>query len=79
MTSDYFTTWSESIPLKTINENQVIMFLESHIITRFGILYFLVFDNSNNFSSLKIIKFSLEIDIKVRYSMNYCPKGNDLA
>jgi hypothetical protein len=59
-TTDYFTRWSEAIPLKTINENQVTLFLESHIITRFGIPESLVFDNAKYFSSLKLTEFSLE-------------------
>jgi hypothetical protein len=78
-TTYYFTIWSEAIPLKTINENQVILFLESHIITRFGIPNFLVFDNSKYFSSLKLTEFTLEKNIKVNYSANYYPNGNDLV
>jgi hypothetical protein len=78
-TTDYFTRWSEEIPLKTINENHVISFLESHIITRFGIIDFLVFDNSKYFSSLKLTEFSLKKNIKVKYSTNYYPQGNGLA
>jgi len=61
------------IPLKPINENHVVLFLESYIITRFGIPKFLVFDNVKYFSSLKITEFSLERNIKVKYSMNYYP------
>jgi hypothetical protein len=78
-TTDYFTRWSEAIPLKTINENQVTLFLESHIITRFGIPESLVFDNAKYFSSLKLTEFSLEWNIKVKYSTNYYPQGNGLA
>jgi hypothetical protein len=78
-TTDYFTRWSEAIPLKTINENQVTSFLESHIITRFGIPDSLVFDNAKYFSSLKLTEFSLEQNIKVKYSTNYYPQGNGLA
>jgi hypothetical protein len=79
MTTDYFTRWSEAIPLNTINENQVILFLQSHIITRFGVPESLVFDNEKYFSSLKLTEFSLERNIKVKYSTNYYPQGNGLA
>ena len=36
-TTNYFTRWFEAAPLKAINTSQVISFLNSNIITRFGI------------------------------------------
>jgi hypothetical protein len=45
----YFTRWTEAIPLKVVNENQVISFLESYIVTRFGVPESLVFDNAKYF------------------------------
>jgi hypothetical protein len=33
MTTDYFTRWSEALPLKVVNTNQVMSFLNSHNIT----------------------------------------------
>jgi hypothetical protein len=56
----YFTRWMEAVPLKTINDNQVTSFLESHIITRFGVLESLVFYNAKYFSSLKLTEYALE-------------------
>jgi hypothetical protein len=43
----YFTKWIEAIPLKVVNENKVIYFLESHIITRYGVPYSLVLTMPN--------------------------------
>jgi hypothetical protein len=57
----------------------VISFLESHIITRFGVPQSLVFDNAKYFSSLKLTEFSLEKGIKIKYVTNYYPQGNGLA
>jgi len=31
--TDYFTRWSKALPLKVVNTNQVVSFLNSHIIT----------------------------------------------
>ena len=45
--TDYFTRWVEAIPLRKINEDEVINFLQDHIMTRFGFLVSLVFDNAN--------------------------------
>jgi hypothetical protein len=78
-TMDYFTRWSESSPLKVVNTNQVISFLNTNIITRFGIPDCLVFDNASYFSSLNMNLFSLEKGIKLKYSASYYPQGNGLA
>jgi hypothetical protein len=78
-TTDYFTKWSEVAPLKVVNTNQVISFVNSNIITRFGILECLVFDNDFYFSSLDMSVFSLEKGIKLKYSASYYPQGNGLA
>jgi len=56
---NYFTIWSKSLPLRVVNMNHVISFLNSHIITRFRILECLVFDNSSYFSSLDMNVFTL--------------------
>ena len=78
-TTDYFTRWVEATPLKIINTNQVILFLEFFIITRFGIPDSLVFDNASYFSSIELTQFDLEKGIRIRYSANYHPHGNGLA
>jgi hypothetical protein len=78
-TTDYFTRWSEAAPLKVVNTSQVISFLNSNIITRFGIPECLVFDNASYFSSLDMSAFSLEKGIKLKYSASYYPQGNGLA
>jgi ribonuclease HI/transposase InsO family protein len=77
--TDYFTRWSEAAALKTVNTTQVIAFLNSHIITRFGIPDCLVFDNASYFSSLEMSSFALEKGIKLKYSASYYPQGNGLA
>lgn len=40
---DYFTRWIEAIPLKQVNENEVIQFLQQDNIMRFGVPISLVF------------------------------------
>ena len=77
--TNYFTRWVEAAPLKIVNTNQVILFLEFFIITRFGIPDSLVFDNASYFSSIELTQFALEKGIRIRYSANYHPHGNGLA
>ena len=50
----YFTRWVEAIPLKVVNTNSVTYLLESNILTRFGVLDSLVFDNASYFNSIYI-------------------------
>ena len=35
--TDYFTKWVEVVPLKKVEQNDVIQFIKEHIIHRFGI------------------------------------------
>jgi hypothetical protein len=77
--TDYFTQWSEAATLRTVNTSQVISFLNSNIITCFGIPDYLVFDNASYFSSLNMRDFNLEKGIKLKYSASYYPQGNGLA
>jgi hypothetical protein len=78
-TTDYFTHWTEAIPLTKVNDEMVMNFLEQHIITRFGMPNSLVFDNATYFSSLKLSEFSLEKGITLKYTTNYYPQGNGLV
>ena len=62
-----------------VNSEQVISFLDSFIVTRFGVPESLIFDNATDFSSVKLTKYALEKGIKLKYSANYYPQGNGLA
>jgi hypothetical protein len=73
-TIDYFTKWTKAIPLKVVIENHVIYLLESYIVTIFDVPGSLVFDNTKYFSSLKLTKYILENNIKIKYSTNYYPQ-----
>ena len=77
--TDYFTRWTKAIPLKNLNDNEVIQFLQRNIITSFRVPNSLSFDNATYFSSLKIVEFALKHNINLRYSTNYYPQGNGVA
>ena len=57
--TNYFTHWEEESPLRVVNTNQVVIFLESSIITRFVVPEYLVFDNTSYFSSMELIELYL--------------------
>ena len=69
----YFTHWVAEIPLKVANTDSVISFLESNILTRFGVPETLFFENASYFNSIDLTQYSLEKGIKVKYSTNYYP------
>ena len=79
MATNYFCKWTEAIPLKVINDHEVIQFLQHNIVAKFGVPCFLVFDNAKYFSSLKIVEFALKYNINLKYSTNYYPQGNKVV
>lgn len=76
---DYFTQWVESIPLKQVNDQEIISFLNKNIISRFEIPNSLVLNNAKYISSLKLYDFVLENEIILKHSANYYPQVNGFA
>jgi hypothetical protein len=56
----------------------VIQFIEQQLIRRFVVPSFLVFDNATYFSSILLMKFSLDKGIIIKCFANYCPQGNEV-
>ena len=79
MATDYFPRWTKAIPLRKVNEDEVIYFIEKFIINRFGIPNALIFDNASYFSSLKLTEFVVDKSIRIRYASSYYPQGNGVA
>ena len=67
---DYFTRWVEEAPLRVVNTNQVISFLETSVVTHFGVHESLVFNNASYFSSNELTVYALEKGIKIKFSAN---------
>ena len=59
-TTNYFTRWVDSIPLRKVNKDAVMDSLQNHIMTRFGVPISLDFDNASYFSSIRLIAFANE-------------------
>ena len=45
----------------------------------FGVPEFLVFENASYFYSFDLTQFSMDKNIKIKYSTNYYPRGNGLV
>ncbi|KAK1683211.1 hypothetical protein QYE76_044059 [Lolium multiflorum] len=74
--TDYFSKWAEVVPLREVKSDNVINFLERHIIYRFGIPYRVTSDNGKAFKSGKMLKFVEKYKIKWNFSTGYYPQAN---
>ena len=57
---DYCTRWTEAEAFQNCTTQIVTSFLENHIVTRFGMPFFLVCDNATSFASLILTQWALE-------------------
>ena len=54
-------------------------FLEQHIVTRFRMAFFLVYDNRSSFTSIFLTQWALENQIIIKFSSNYYPQRNGIS
>jgi hypothetical protein len=77
--TDYFMKWTEVVPLKHSQDEQVISFLETNIFSRFGIPLEIITDNGPAFISAKLTQFLAKLGVKHFTSSAYYPQGNGQA
>ena len=63
-TTDYFTKWTEVVPLKHSQDEQVIYFLETNIFSRFGLPLEIITDNGLAFIYAKLAQFLAKLGVK---------------
>jgi hypothetical protein len=71
--NDYYTNWIEVVLLKYAKDEQVIAFLESNIIFRFGLPFEILSDKRPAFISGKLTQFYNKYGVKHITSSNYYP------
>ena len=69
--TDYFSKWAEAIPLRELKTDNVINFLERHIIYRFRVSRSITSDNAKAFTSTKMQRFIAKYNITWNYSTGY--------
>lgn len=79
MATYYFTKWVKVIPTKFANENVVIEFLESNILSHFGCPRKIITDNAPDFKSKKMVASCEKYNITLGNSIPYYPQGNGLV
>lgn len=68
---DYFTKWVEAIPLKDVDQQDVIDFIEEHIIFRFGIPQMITTDRGTVFIERRVVQYAESRWIKLLASIPY--------
>ena len=77
--TDYFTKWTEVVPLKNMMQQEVIEFVTEHIIHRFVISQNLTTDQSTSFMSKEVREFGESYKIKLLNSSPYYTQANGQA
>ena len=63
--TDYFTKWVEAVPLKKVEQKDVIQFIKQHIIHRFGIPQSITTDQGTMFTGDELTYFAKDYDIQL--------------
>jgi hypothetical protein len=74
--NDYFTKWTEVVPLRHSHDEQVISFLETNIFSIFGIPLDIIIDNDPALFFAKLTQFLAKLGVKHFTSSTYYPQGN---
>jgi transposase InsO family protein len=75
-TTDFFTKWTEVVPLRHAKGEQVISFLETNIFSIFGIPLEIITDNGTAFISAKLTQFLVKLGVKHFTSSSYYHQVN---
>jgi hypothetical protein len=77
--TDYFTKWTEVVPLKNMTHKKVIEFITEHIIHRFSIPQTLTTNQGTSFMSKEVRDFAELYKIKMLKSSPYYAQANGQA
>jgi hypothetical protein len=73
---DYFTKWTDAVPLRNMTHRGVITFVQEHIIYRFGVPQTLTTDQGPSFMSHQFREFTESLKIKLLNSSPYYAQTN---
>jgi len=75
----YFMKWTGAIPLKHVQDEQVISFIETNIFSQFGLPIEIIYDNGLAFISETLTQFLNKFGVKNFTSSTYYHQGNEQA
>lgn len=62
---NYFIKWVEAVPLAKVDQDIMIIFIQSHIMSRFGIPETITIYQGSVFTSRKMVELASESGIKL--------------
>ena len=74
--TDYFSKWSEAIPLKAVKAEDVAKFIKTHIIYRFGVPSKIISDKATYFKCRAMVTMCEKYKIQHAFSSSYNPTAN---
>ncbi|KAL0416598.1 UNVERIFIED_CONTAM: hypothetical protein Slati_3491700 [Sesamum latifolium] len=77
--TDYFSKWAEAVPLKEVKKENVVDFIRTNIIYRYGVPRYIITDNGKPFCNSLIDKLCQKFGFKQRNSSMYYVAANGLA
>ncbi|KAL0445389.1 UNVERIFIED_CONTAM: hypothetical protein Slati_2261600 [Sesamum latifolium] len=77
--TDYFSKWTEVVPLKEVKKENIADFIRTNIIYRYGVPRYIITDNGKPFCNSLIDKLSQKFGFKQRNSSMYYAAANGLA
>ena len=76
---DYFSKWAEVVPLKEVKKENVVNFIRSNIIYRYGVPRYIITDNGKPFYNKLISNLYERFDFKQHNSSMYNAPANGLV
>jgi hypothetical protein len=77
--TDYFTKWTEAVPLRNMTHQEVLTFVQEHIIYQFGVPQSLTTDQGPSFMSHQFREFAESMKIKLMNTSPYYAQANGQA
>jgi len=77
--TNYFTKWVEAIPLREVTMQNMVSFVQEHIIYRFGFPQTIMTDQGSMFTLGEFEEFATSMGIKLLNSSPYYAQANGQA
>ena len=77
--TDYLSKWTEVVPLREVKKENIVNFVQTHIIYRYGIPHHIVTNNGRQFAKTLIDKLYEKFNFKQYKSSMYNVTTNELA
>lgn len=75
----YFSKWAEAVSLREIKASDIVWFIKTHLIYKYGIPDCIITDNGQPFVSSPLYQLMEKYSINLEHSSRYYPQANGLA